>query len=346
MVAHPPRKARKKLKIPTARKLPSGTWFIQLRIDGQSTPVSGESEDEVIAMAMAIKAGIIKAKKAPKKLKLTQAIDEYIESRTNALSPSTIRGYRAIQKGRFKTLMNRDVSTLTQDQCQRAVNTEAKLCSAKTLLNAWRFIQSVIREATGENITVRLPQVKPNEHPYLSPKQIPVFVDAVKGTSIEIPALLALSSLRRSELLNLKWENIDFENGVIQVSGAAVYGEEGLVRRELNKNSSSTRIVPIIPPLKSALKTAKRKGEYVVNLSPSALFQHINAVCERNGLPKVGVHGLRHSFASLAYHLDLPEKVTMEIGGWSNDQTMRKIYTHIAQSDITERAKELTKFFE
>lgn len=332
--------------IPTARQLPSGTWFIQLRLDGRSIPISGKTEDEVVATAMAIKAGIIKAKKAPSRLKLTQAIDSYIESRVNALSPSTVRGYRAIQKGRFKTMMQRDISAITQEQWQRAVNAEAKLCSAKTLLNAWRFVQSVIRESTGENINVRLPQVKPNEHPYLTPKQIPVFVDAIKGTSIEIPALLALSSLRRSELLNLKWENIDLENGIINVSGAAVFGEKGLVRRELNKNNSSTRIVPIIPPLKAALNAAERKGEYVVTLSPSALFQRINSICVKNDLPKVGIHGLRHSFASLAYHLGLPEKVTMEIGGWTNDQTMRKIYTHIAKSDISERAKELAKFFQ
>lgn len=334
------------MKIPKARQLPSGTWFCQLRLDGRSVSVSGRTEKEVTAKAMALKAGVIKAKKTQKKLRLTAAMDAYIESRANTLSPSTIRGYRAIQKGRFQSMMQREISAITQEQWQRAVNAEAKLCSAKTLANAWGFVSSVIRETTGEQVTVRLPQVKPNEHPYLTPQQIPVFVEAVKGTSVEIPALLALSSLRRSELLNLKWENVDLENGIITVSGAAVFGVDGLVRRDLNKNNSSARLVPIIPPLKEALLAAPRKSEYVVTMSPAGMFQHINAICVRNGLPKVGVHGLRHSFASLAYHLGLPEKVTMEIGGWANDQTMRKIYTHISQADIGERAKELTKFFQ
>ena len=36
----------------------------------------------------------------------------------------------------------------------------------------------------------------------------------------------------------------------------------------------------------------------------------------------------------------------MEIGGWSNDQTMRKIYTHIAQQDIASHAKAFTEFFD
>ena len=36
----------------------------------------------------------------------------------------------------------------------------------------------------------------------------------------------------------------------------------------------------------------------------------------------------------------------MEIGGWANDQTMRKIYTHIAQQDVAAHAKTFTAFFD
>ena len=56
-------------------------------------------------------------------------------------------------------------------------------------------------------------------------------------------------------------------------------------------------------------------------------------------------HGLRHSFASLAYHLQIPEKIAMEIGGWADDGTMRKIYTHLSQKDIAKRAEEFSNFF-
>ena len=51
-----------------------------------------------------------------------------------------------------------------------------------------------------------------------------------------------------------------------------------------------------------------------------------------------------HSFASLAYHLGIPEKTVMKIGGWSNDATMRKIYTHISQSKINEDSAKLVDF--
>ena len=42
----------------------------------------------------------------------------------------------------------------------------------------------------------------------------------------------------------------------------------------------------------------------------------------------------------------MPEKVAMQIGGWANDQTMKKIYTHLSQSDIAKRAKDFSDYFD
>lgn len=337
---------KKQLNIPKAKQLPSGSWFCRVRANGQDISITRATEKEVVAEAMAIKAGVIEAQKAPKKKTLTTAIDEYIEARRNILSPSTIRGYRAIQKNRFSSMMQKDIFEVTQDQWQRAVNQEAKRITAKTLTNSWRFVASVITETTGQHITVRLPQIIPSERPWLTPEQIPDFVVAVKGDRAEIPALLALSSLRRSEIIGLRWSDVDLENGIIKINGAAVQDEHHkIVYKRETKNTTSRRTVPIIPPLKKALESAVHSGEYVVKYRPATVMQQVNRVCERNGFPKTGLHGLRHSFASLAYHLGIPEKVAMEIGGWADNQTMHKIYTHISEKSITSAAKAFTGFF-
>lgn len=334
------------MKTPKARRLPSGSWFCRVRVDGKDIGITRATEKEAVAEAMAIKAGIKEAKLHPKKKTVTQAIDDYIESRQNILSPSTIRGYRAIQSGRFQQMMHKEIFNVTQEQWQRAVDLESRIVSAKTLTNAWRFVSSVISESTGQHFTIRLPQIIPSDRQWLTPTQIPIFVAAIKGCSIEIPALLALSSLRRSELLNLRWEDVDLKNDVLRINGAAVYDTEGnLVRKRETKNQTSRRIVPIIPPLKEALENAEQTGNFVVTLHPNTIYQHINRICNANDLPQVGIHGLRHSFASLAYHLKMPEKIAMQIGGWSNDQTMRKIYTHLAQEDLKKHAQSFTDFF-
>lgn len=334
------------MKKPVAKQLPSGAWFCRVRIDGQDYSITRDRKELAEAEAFAIKTKIKEAQKKPGRKTLSAAIDDYIDARRNILSPSTIRGYKTIQNNRFQSMMNRNIFDVTPEQWQRAVNLEARDVSAKTLTNSWRFVASVIAESTGRRIDVRLPQVIPAERPWLTPEQIPVFVDAVKGTNIEIAALLALSSLRRSEIMGLRWSDIDIENGMLTVNGSAVLDEnQKIVYKRETKNKTSRRAVPLIPPLKDALANAPRTGEYVISFHPSSMMSMVNRVCKANGLPEVGMHGLRHSFASLAYYLKMPEQIAMEIGGWADIHTMRKIYTHVSQKSIQDAAQAFTNFF-
>lgn len=340
------KKKEPEVKLPAIKQLPSGAWHTRVLVGDQRVSITKDSYNECVAEYLALKNGVVEAKKAPNRKTLTKAIDNYIEARQNILSPATLRGYRTIQKHRFPGLMKQEVSTITPEQCQRAVNLEAKTVSAKTLANAWGFVSSVLAEATGQTFTVRLPQVIPAERPWLTPEQIPKFVEAVKGDVAEIPALLALSSLRRSEIVGLRWADVNLEKGVIHVNGATVPGEDNkFVRKAETKNVTSRRTIPIIPPLLDALEAVEHRGEMVVTYHPATVMNQVNRVCERAGLPKVGLHGLRHSFASLAYHLGWPEKVAMQIGGWADDRTMHKIYTHVSQKSVEEASAAFADFF-
>jgi integrase len=337
----------KTIKVPTPRKLPSGNWFIQLSVNGQRISVTEPTEKACIARAMAIKEDLLAPVDRSQRPTLSLCIDRYIESRHNVLSPSTIKGYRTIQKNRFRAAMGRPVNAYDENGWQRLVNQESKITSAKTLQNAWRFVSSVIHEETGNRYNIRLPQVVSDARQFLEPEQIPAFVDAVHGTKYEIPALLALHSLRRSEILALTWDTIDLDAGTIQVRSAMVPDEHGnMVHKKETKNRSSRRTVPImIPQLKEVLANAPRYSQYVVTMHPSAILNGINRTCAKAGVPTVGIHGLRHSFASLAYHLGMPEKIAMQIGGWENDATMKKIYTHAAKADILKYQNIMSSFY-
>lgn len=337
------------MKVPEPRKMTSGKWFIQLRINGKSISVTDANKKKCVAKATAIKAGIIEDDRLKHAPTLSVAIDHYIDARSNVLSPSTIRGYRAIQKGRFIAYQDTKVDKLDKQACQRMVNIESALCSAKTLQNAWLFLAAVIYTETGKRYDVRLPQVVAKERPFFTPDQIKTFLDVIYGTTIEVPALLGLCSLRASEMLALRWQDIDLHRGLITVRGAVVLDENGqYVRKVENKNKSSRRTVPIMIPRLAELLQEQREehdSAEVIVLTRDGLLKHINRLCRANDLPQVGVHGLRHSFASLAYHLQMPEKIAMEIGGWSDNKTMHNIYTHIAQSDKDHYATAMQQFF-
>lgn len=339
------------MKTPTARKLPSGSWYCRIRVRGQDISITRPTERAAVAEAMAIKAGLREApvveESHRRRLTVSQAIDNYIAARENVLSPSTIRGYRIIQRNRFSCAMNLKIYEVPQEKWQRIVNAEARAYSAKTVKNAWGLLSSVIADTTGRHITVRLPQMVERDLPFLTPQQIEVFVEAIRGSSIEIPALLGLSSLRRSEILALRWDSIDFKRGLIKIEGAAVQDEKNqMVYRSQNKNQRSRRTIPIIPPLQVALEEKRKpSGLIVPGGYPSKIYNEINRICAANNLPLVGVHGLRRSFASLAYHLGFSEEMTMRMGGWSNIYTMRRIYTKLSEQDISEQSAVFTAFF-
>lgn len=205
---------------------------------------------------------------------------------------------------------------------------------------------AAIEAETGHRPKVNLYPNESEERLFLEPDQIDIFVEAVKGQPVEIPALLCLSSLRRSEMLALKWCNVDLKKGTINVHGATVRGSSGLVEKKQNKTDKSRRTVPIIPPLLDAMEKADRKTVYVVTMGGDTALKQVQKICREKGLPEVGLHGLRHSFASLAYHLQIPEMIAAEIGGWDDLGTMHKIYTHLAKSDIANRAKDFCDYFD
>ena len=341
------------MKIPAPRKLSSGKWFIQLRLGGESITVSNYDKSACIREARAIKAAHQAGKRLPAKEPeaptLTQAIDAYINAKSNTLSPATIRGYRVLQRNRLKLTMPRRIDQIGDNEWQAIFNQEALLCGPKTLKNAYFLVRSAVSFSTGRKIPdVTLPAVAPAVRPFLAPDEIRTFVQAIKDTKVAVPALLALSSLRSSEIRALRWENIPPNPEFIQVAGAVVEDEFGIgTFKQQNKNATSTRKVPIlIPELSAAIERDRQPIGPVLQLTPNKFRDNINRACAANGLPEVGIHGLRHSFASLAYHLQIPEKIAMEIGGWADSTTMHRIYTHIAQSDFERYKKALGSFYD
>lgn len=340
---------KSQIKLPKARQLPSGNWFIQLRIDGQSIPITESTERGAISKAMAIKDGIIEYKKVPMADRtLTQAIDLWIADNEHRLSPSTIRGYVTCQKNGFKTLMPMKCGKITDKVIAKAINSECKKYAAKTVENRWRFIAQILEWAVDERFTPALPQVMVEPSEFLDQEELDTFLKAIKGKKVEITALLAISSLRRSEMAALNWDegDIDLKNRWIHVRGAMVPDKDHkMVTKETNKNSASRRDVPIIDPLYEALIAVENKKGRVVPQHPATMLSRINKACRDAGVPEVGCHGLRHSFASLCHILNVPAMVAMEIGGWSDRSTMDRIYTHVSRRTKNSYENAFTNYF-
>ena len=328
------------VRIPVPRRK-GNQWFNQITVDGERVYISAFSEEDYYAKARAAKTQQIEIKKDPTKSTLGRVIDKYIEANDAVLSPSTLKAYKSYRKTRFQSYMEKSVGKIDY---QRMVNAEAKEVKPKTLANAWRLVTASLRNADMEIPKVNLPKIPKSERPWLDYEQIKTFLDAIHGDDCEVAALLALNGLRRSELLHLTDEDIDTEKGIIRVRGASVYNDKGqFVDKDTNKNATSTRTVHIVIP--RLLELLQDRQGKIVTTKPNTTYVQVNRICRDVGLPEIGVHGLRHSYASLGWHLRIDPLVIQREGGWANFDTVNKVYTHLAEQDAQDDVISMREFF-
>ena len=143
--------------------------------------------------------------------------------------------------------------------------------------------------------------------------------------------LVALrTGLRQSELLGLRWEDVDLKAGRLVVRQAIVRGRIGTPK------SGKPREVPLSSETVRALKEHRHlRGQYVFSyddgepLQKTCLRRPLPAACKKAGLRNVGWHVLRHTFASHLTMRGVPLKVIQELLGHSTmEMTMR--YAHLA----------------
>lgn len=324
------RKPKDEITVSPPKVTPSGKYRGRVMVRGSRVWITEDTESAYYVRAKAMKAGMLKEAVEPKDT-LQELIRRFIDDNEAVLSPSTVPAYRSYARNAFQAYMGMRAASIPW---QRAVSDEAGRVSAKTLENEWRLVTAALRYAKITPPDVNLPRGVKHERAFLDFEQIEVFIGAIRGDPCELAYLLALHSLRLSEILALR-EITD----QIRVRGAMVRGEAGYVVKELNKTDLSRRDVPVMIPRVLELPLPVTQRDTTLN-------RHLARICEGAGLPVVTLHGLRHSFASLAYHLRWTEKTTMRLGGWSTPDVVHEIYTHLAQQDVDEDVERMRAYYE
>lgn len=180
--------------------------------------------------------------------------------------------------------------------------------------------------------------------------------EAAKGTRLEIPIFLgAFYGLRRSEVLGLKWNAIDFQNNTITikhtVTSCNIDGKHIQIAQDTTKTKSSMRTLPLVPVFKEKLLTLKEQQkeykrvcgrcynkEYLdyicvdemgTLISPHYLTASFPKLLAKNNLRHIRFHDLRHSCASLLLANGVPMKQIQEWLGHSDFSTTANVYAHL-----------------
>ncbi len=179
--------------------------------------------------------------------------------------------------------------------------------------------------------------------------------------------ITAYYGLRRSELLGIKWQNIDFNANKITLKHAVVQVNINhkvfVVAKDKMKNTSSYRTLPLIPFVKDILIELKEKqnenkklfgntyitkyqdyicvGDDGYRVNPSTVSSHFKLLLKKHNLKKIRYHDLRHSCGSLLQNNGVSMKEIQAWLGHSNYNTTANIYVHLDDSSKQNMAKTL-----
>jgi len=336
------------MKTPKAVELPSGQWRCRIRVGGQDISITRSTEAAAIAEAEAIKMGHKEANKV-ENITLTKAIERYRQDRDGVLSPSTLRGYKIIQDNRFPGLMEKQVAKLTFSMVQAAVNQEAKKYSPKTVRNSFGLLTAVLGEFRPDLdlSRVRLPQREEVDKQIYSPDELRKYLAHIRGSDIELPVLLAVwLGLRRSEIIGLRWEDVDNKNGLLNVREALVQDENNEYQVKGTKTVKSRRTLPCPQYILDLISSMEQTGERIITTPPQTIRNRMVKAADEAGVPFIGLHALRHQNASIMLSLNIPDKYAMERGGWSSNKTMKDIYQHTMDDGKQQAAAAIDQYFD
>lgn len=312
-----------------AKKLPSGSWrvlvYSHTNENGKRKYESftADTKKEAEYLAAQFSAGH-KTKQKNKNISFQKAMTDYISSRKNILSPSTIRGYEKEQRSHLCYLAELNINDITSEKIQKLINElSGKGLSSKTIRSAVSLAVTCLKANDIYLNTGALVFPKRSAQAAYLPTDddIKKIMERIKGTTLELPVMLsAFGSLRRSELCALTSDDI-VEGGVI-VNKAKIKNSVGkyeIINR--GKTASSVRIAAL-----PEFVIEKLRKDGAVQIEPDTITKRFLQEVKAAGVTPFNFHMLRHYWASVAYAIGMPDLYIMQNGGWSTMDTPRKVY--------------------
>jgi len=199
---------------------------------------------------------------------------------------------------------------------------------------------------------VRPPKVQSREMRTLDDHGIRTVLEAANGTAYYSLFYLALSSgMRRSELLALRWCDVDLLLGQVSVSRSLHHLRDGSTDIRTPKTAKGRRTIALPPSAALVLRNHKEKQEAVCEtmgksmqaadlifchpedaspLLPDTVTRTWIKLARRNGLTGVRLHDLRHTHASMMLKQGIHPKIVQERLGHASIGITLDTYSHVA----------------
>lgn len=339
----------------------NGRWRTQVLIgideNGKRKYKSFEADTKAEADYAALTFKLGKGKRVDlKNVTLRAAIRAYIESKRGILSVTTIKNYDSIENN-FGAYLDIPIERVNKINLQTAVN--EYFCngrndgrdgtrSSKSVRNAYGLIKAVLKQNDIDVGEISLPQRQELEYATPFDKELIQIFEAVKGTPMELPVLLAtLCPLRRGEICGLRFSDVNYDAKMIKIerSRGKLDGKEYVKEPKTRK---SRRVVFVTDYILELIRNLPHESEdeYIFQYTPNYITKKFVALLKENHLPTCRFHDLRHSFVSVLSAHGIDPLYIQATGGWSSDQIMRRVYLQVSQDNLRALSQQANSIFE
>lgn len=162
-----------------------------------------------------------------------------------------------------------------------------------------------------------------NKKRFLSLEEIEKVRKVTRGTSLEMLVTTALyTGMRRAELINLRYEDIDIEKKIIYVKQ----------RNDFTTKSKKERVIPLNATLLDMYRPSAKKKGNCFTISIHWATEYFISLMVKHNMPDVGLHTLRHTFAS---HLAMSGVPLFYIAQWLGHSTthVTELYAHFCPNN-------------
>lgn len=311
-----------------------------------------------------------------REMTLAEFVEGWVENQRQ-VKRKTRLGYANALKPVVEALGGRPLQEVTKAEISNLVSTMLTSGGRKGTGRSPRTIElmiTLLRAALSEAVKDRLlvdnvaasVKVPKSETPPVghawTPEQVKVFLNEVKDDRFVAAWRLSLYGLRRGEVLGLMWEDVDLERSAVTVrQSRVVAGKEVLISTTKN---SKVRSVPIGPEVVAALKSLRalqaaerlEAGENYpgtdlvvvdergVPMRPERYGDLFQVHARAAGLPRIRLHDLRHTAATLLKSRGVPMLTAASLLG-HDPMIFAKVYGHDYEEDLRRASDTLSDVF-
>ena len=284
---------------------------------------------------------------------LQRYLDDYISTQIRA---TTLEAYQQRGKHLIDGLGHIPVSELREEHIHKYYREKSKTLSPGTLIKHHNLLRSalsqgVIWRTLTRNVAeaVKPPKVSRKEMRALTGPEVHRMLEACEDTAWHsIFHTLTWTGLRRSELLGLRWKDVDLILASLRVVQSVQRLNTGEFIVQEPKTASGRRTIALSPASCLVLREHREKQEADATLlgrqlaeddlvfshpdgsprDPSTLTLAFRRLTRRIGLDGVRLHDLRHTMASLYLEQGVNPKTVAERLGHASVTITLDLYSH------------------